>query len=120
MVDHGNRGKKASLRDTVNVTVFEPFRNEFNADLWCGLHVTVERSKVPLTKPVTLTAHCKRAYNVVCLVQGVVFISDIDSSVGCISDIDSSVLHLFLFTASAHQRTRVRRGGTKTYSSQWM
>ena len=110
MVDHSNRGKKASLRDTVNVTVFEPFRNEFNADLWCCLHVTAERSKVTLTKPVTLTVHCKRAYNVVCLFKGVV----------CISDIDSSVLHLFLFTVSTRQRTRVCRGGTKTYSSQWM
>ena len=101
---------KASLRDTVNVTVFEPFRNEFNADPWGCLHLIVERSKVPLTKPVMLTVHCKRAYNVVCLFKGVV----------CISGMDSSVLHSFLFTVSAHQRTRVRRGGTKTYSSQWM
>ena len=34
---------------------FVPFKNGFNAVLWCCLHITSKRSKVPLTKTVTLT-----------------------------------------------------------------
>ena len=34
---------------------FVPFKNGFNAVLWRCLHITSKRSKVPLTKTVTLT-----------------------------------------------------------------
>ena len=33
---------------------FGPFKNGFNAAQWCCLHITLKRSKLPLTKTVTL------------------------------------------------------------------
>lgn len=41
---------------TINVTIFVPFKNGFNTVLWCCLHRMLNRSKVPFTKMVTLTA----------------------------------------------------------------
>ena len=35
---------------TVNITIFAPFKNGFNAVVWCCLHIMLKRSKVPLTK----------------------------------------------------------------------
>ena len=40
---------------------FVPFKNGFNAVPWCYLHVTLKRSKVPLTKIVTLTVCVNKA-----------------------------------------------------------
>ena len=45
---------KALFTGTINVTVFAPFKNGFVAVLWCCLHITLKRSKVPLTKMATL------------------------------------------------------------------
>ena len=43
------------IDSTVYITVFVPFKNGFNAIMWCCLHVTTKRSNVPLTKIVTMT-----------------------------------------------------------------
>ena len=40
---------------------FVPFKNGFGAFLWCHLHLTLDRSKVPLTKMVFLPVHVNEA-----------------------------------------------------------
>ena len=44
---------------------FVLFKNGFNAVLWCCLHITLERSKVLLTKTVTLTVNVNKPLDIV-------------------------------------------------------
>ena len=50
-----NRELRLRLHGPPMSLFFVPFKNGFNAVLWCCLHITSKRSKVPLTKTVTLT-----------------------------------------------------------------
>ena len=47
-----------------NSPFFVPFKNEFNTPLWSCLHVTLERSKVPLTKTETFTVSVNKLLSV--------------------------------------------------------
>ena len=47
---------------TVNVTFSVPLKNGFRAVLGRCLHITLKRSKVPLTKMVKLTVHVNKPY----------------------------------------------------------
>ena len=53
---------KGSFTRTIKVTIFVPFKNGFNAVLWCCLHITLE------TNDIDMDGTCKRTLNISCLV----------------------------------------------------
>ena len=52
---------KVRLHKPSTSSFIAPFKNGFDAVLFCCLHITSKRSKVPLTKTMTLTACVKEA-----------------------------------------------------------